>query len=29
MLIKYYFEINYIKNTNNIKVDVLSKKVKL
>jgi len=29
MLIKYYFEIKYIKGINNIKVDILSKKVEL
>jgi len=29
MLIKYYFKIKYIKDINNIKVDILSKKVKL
>jgi len=29
MLIEYYFEIKYIKGTNNAKVDALSKKVKL
>ena len=29
ILAKYYFEIEYIKGINNIRVDVLSKKVKL
>ena len=29
MLVKYYFKIKYIKGTNNVKVDILSKKVKL
>jgi len=29
MLIKYYFEIKYIKGTNNAKVDILSRKKKL
>jgi len=29
MLVEYYFKIKYIKGINNIKVDVLSKKVKL
>ena len=29
MLIEYYFEIKYIKGTNNIKADVLSRKVEL
>ena len=29
MLVKYYFKIKYIKSTNNIKVDILSRKVKL
>jgi len=29
MLIKYYFEIEYIKGINNIRVDVFSKIVKL
>ena len=29
MLIEYYFEIEYIKGTNNIKVDTLSKKAEL
>ena len=29
MLIKYYFKIKYIKGTDNIKVDIFSKKIKL
>jgi len=29
MLAKYYFKIKYIKGTDNIKADVLSRKVKL
>ena len=29
MLVEYYFEIKYIKSTDNVKVDILSKKVKL
>jgi len=29
MLVKYYFKIKYIKSINNIKVNILSKKVKL
>ena len=29
MLIKYYFKIKYIKSTNNIKIDIFSKKVEL
>jgi len=29
MLIEYYFEIKYIKDINNTKVDALSKKVEL
>jgi len=29
MLVKYYFKIKYIKGTDNIRVDVLSRKVKL
>ena len=29
MLIEYYFKIKYIKGTNNIKVNTLSRKVKL
>jgi len=29
MLVEYYFKIKYIKSINNIKVDILSKKVKL
>jgi len=29
MLIEYYFKIKYIKNINNIKVNVISKKVEL
>jgi hypothetical protein len=29
ILAKYYFEIKYIKGTDNIKADVLSRKVKL
>ena len=29
MLIKYYFEIKYIKGTDNIRADILSRRVKL
>jgi hypothetical protein len=29
ILIKYYFKIEYIKGTDNIKVDVLNRKAKL
>jgi len=29
MLVEYYFKIKYIKGINNIKVDILSKKVEL
>ena len=29
MLIEYYFKIKYIKGTDNIKADTLSKKIKL
>jgi len=29
MLVKYYFKIKYIKDTDNIKADILSRKVKL
>jgi len=29
MLVEYYFKIKYIKGTDNTKVDILSKKVKL
>ena len=29
MLLKYYFEIKYIKNTDNTKADALSQKIKL
>jgi len=29
MFIKYYFKIKYIKGTNNIKVNIFSKKIKL
>ena len=29
ILIKYYFKIKYTKGTDNIKIDVLSKKIKL
>jgi len=29
MLVKYYFKIEYIKGTDNIRVDVLSKKAEL
>ena len=29
ILIEYYFEIKYVKNTNNIKVNTLSKKAEL
>jgi len=29
MLAEYYFKIKYIKDIDNIKVDILSKKVKL
>ena len=29
MLVEYYFKIKYIKGTNNIRVDILSKKVEL
>ena len=29
MLIEYYFKIQYIKGTNNIRVDILSRKAKL
>jgi hypothetical protein len=29
MLAKYYFKIKYIKGTDNIKVDALSRKIKL
>jgi len=29
MLVEYYFEIEYIKGINNIKVNVFSKKVEL
>ena len=29
MLVEYYFKIEYIKGTNNIKADILSRKVKL
>ena len=29
MLVEYYFKIEYIKSTDNIKVNILSRKVKL
>ena len=29
MLAEYYFKIKYVKGTDNIKVDILSKKIKL
>jgi len=29
MLIEYYFEIKYIKGTDNIRVDILSRKAEL
>ena len=29
MLVEYYFKIKYIKDINNIRVDILSKKVEL
>ena len=29
MLVKYYFKIKYIKGTDNIKVNIFSRKVKL
>ena len=29
MLVKYYFKIKYIKGINNIKINILSRKVKL
>jgi len=29
MLVEYYFKIEYIKGTDNVRVDVLSRKVKL
>jgi len=29
MLVEYYFKLNILKKTNNIKVDILNKKVKL
>jgi len=29
MLVKYYFEIKYIKGTDNIRVNILSRKVEL
>ena len=29
MLVKYYFKIKYFKGTNNIKVDILNRKIKL
>ena len=29
MLVEYYFKIKYIKGTNNIKADILSKKTEL
>jgi len=29
MLVKYYFKIKYIKGTNNVRVDALSRKIKL
>jgi hypothetical protein len=29
ILVKYYFKIKYIKGTDNIKVDIFSRKVKL
>ena len=29
MLIKYYFEIKYIKSTDNIKADILNRKAEL
>ena len=29
MLVEYYFKIKYIKGTDNIRVDILSKKAKL
>jgi len=29
MLVEYYFKIKYIKGTNNIRVDIFSRKVKL
>jgi len=29
MLVEYYFKINYIKGIDNIRVDILSRKVKL
>ena len=29
MLMKYYFEIEYVKSTDNIKADILSRKAEL
>ena len=29
MLVKYYFEIKYVKGTDNIRADILSKKIEL
>jgi len=29
MLVEYYFKIEYIKGTDNVKADIFSKKVKL
>jgi len=29
MLVEYYFEIKYIKGTDNVRVDMLSRKVEL
>ena len=29
MLVKYYFKIEYVKGTDNIRVDIFSKKVEL
>ena len=29
MLIEYYFKIKYVKGTNNVKADILSKKAEL
>ena len=29
ILVKYYFEIKYVKGTDNIKVDILSRKIEL
>ena len=29
MLVEYYFEIKYVKGTDNIKIDILSRKAEL